>query len=82
MQFDACQVGGVLFESKHHVGMTYDSLPKLKLHCPGLESLIQELDSLELTFEPPLTKGETYKTSVNAVDNDIDLVLELVPGKK
>lgn len=81
MPFDALQVGGVTFDSRHQDGLTYDTIPKLRIRCTGLETLVQELDSLELTFEPPLTKEKIYKTSVNAVDNNIDLILDLVPGK-
>lgn len=69
----------MVFESKQPVGMTYDSQPKLRLKGSGFMTLSDDLDSLELSFQPALSKDESYKVSVKADDT---LSLELVSGKK
>lgn len=69
----------LVFESKQPVGMTYDSQPKLRLKGSGFMTVSDDLEALELSFQPALSRGETYKVSVKADDT---LSLELVSGKR
>lgn len=57
----------------------YDTMPKLRLKGSGFDRMSAEVDLLELTFDPPLKQGETYKASIKSDDV---ISLELMPGKK
>lgn len=57
----------------------YDTQPKLRIKGARFQLMAGELEELQLTFNPPIEKGEVY--SFGSAKSDGTIILELKPGK-
>lgn len=60
--------------------MVYDGQPNLRIKGSGFLEMSDEVDLLQLEFDPPVLRGETYSQVL--VKGDDTISLELKRGKK